>query len=404
MGRESCPHVPCVTSGGRARFARPWCGWRRGGARRGGRAPRPDTLRSRSPATSAPRPTTDAPPDRQRLAARYDPGVPQSKKGVATASTSVRPVDSHRRQTRSYTLHGSAGSSATAALGISAPHRRVAGPRSAGRPARPPRAGRRRGSGCARRPSPRAAAQATPRGRRRRSPAARPDRRSSGRSRPRAPPVPSRTGSRDSSTLPSRCASSAPARWWALTATADGAAETHRGQAVQGQVDQGRPPTGHSALGRSNVSGTQSRAAARGQHHACQTLAHGDRHAPILQPLAAPDVADLRLAAVLQRVLGAAERARAASRCRSSRSRRARDRPTGSPTRSAGATGSASPSPCSTSRCWCGPRAASRGAPHRQPHPADVRGRARRRAAPPHEPRLPAHLVPVAAPDAAPIR
>ena len=254
MGRESCPDVPCVTSGARARSS---------GGRADGVAeplaavdvaPGHSTLRSRSLDHLGASAHHRRAPAARGWPRGTTPVCRSRRTASATASTSMRPSDSHRRQTRSYTLHGSAGSSATAALGISAPHRRV----------------RARG----RRAASAASAAAEPATRKRiRSPSqpssspsdasltaslftsstARPP--IQGRSRPRAPPVPSSSGSRDTCTLPSRWASSASARWCVLTATARRGGEAHRGQPSRARSTSGGRPTGHRALGRSRVSG-----------------------------------------------------------------------------------------------------------------------------------------------------
>ncbi len=305
MGRESCPHVPCVTSGGRAPFARPWCGWRRGGARRGGHAPR-----ARPRCARGPRPPRHlGPPPTHRRTAR---GWPRGTTPVCR---------SRRRAWRRRAPRCAAPTPIVATRGRTRCTARRAGPRqrhwasvprTGASRARAPPGGRRSGGRAG---DEEADALAVPafeqRGERRLVDGVGVDQQDGptvdpGTEPPRAPPVPSKAGSWDSSTLPSRCAASAAARWWVLTATADGVARPTAAKPSSARSTRGVRPTGHSALGRSNGQRDQPRAAARGQHHACQTLPHGDRHAPILQPLAAPDVADLRLAALLQRVLGAA--------------------------------------------------------------------------------------------------
>ena len=370
MGREYCPHVPCVTSGGRARFARPWCGWRRGGARRVHLGPghRHAALAgARRPRRLAHHRRTTGSPEVGREVRARRAAVEEGRADGEHLGAPVRLPWAPDGVVQAARLGGEL---RHRGVGISAPHRASRARGAPGRRAQTRRRSRRRGSGRARRPSRRRSCEATPRGRGRRSPTSRPARRSTDagcRGRRPCPAGPARGQVHP----PSRCASSASARWWVLTATVDGASPSPR---RRGGPARGRP-------GACRRPGTAP-SAARGEREsrvpppAASTMparmsAMGDP--PVLQPLAAPDAPDRGVPAVHQRVLPSA--CSVASRCCSSRSRRAPDRPTASPTRKDGATDWAWPSPFSP-RLWSGPpRPQTCSA--RQPHQPDVRGRAR---------------------------
>ena len=280
MERESCPHVPCVTSGGRARSARLSCGWRGGGARCGGHGPR-----ARSRCARGPRPPRrlDPPRAHHRTARGWPRGTtPVCRSRRRACGRRARPCARRTPIVARMFVH-------TARLGGQLRHSGIGHQRSAQVRRRPEElraAGGRLGGGQA--GDEEADALAVPPLEQRRErgfvdsvgvhqqdgpavdPAAEP---------PEGAARAQEDGSTDSSTLPSRCAAIASAMWWVLTATADGAGQANGGQTLQRQVDQRRPPNRAQCLRPLERQRGQPGAAARGQHHACQTLPHGDRTA-----------------------------------------------------------------------------------------------------------------------------